>query len=153
MALLWTEPADVVSRWVGTDAPSVDNPVLPTLLEDAEDTALREFPDLLERVDGDGTTVPNTIPVRRVKKVLARVVIRHLRNPEGFRQTQEGAGPFQRGTTFGGEEPGSLYLTDEDRAELGGTLSGSAFTIDQTPQIDTPLGPQGWLTYGRTYVL
>lgn len=144
MAVQWATADDVRSRWIGDDLTVEDAQIL-TIIEDAEDTVLVEFPDLPERIDtGD-------IPLRRVAKVVARVVIRHLRNPEGVRQVQEGAGPFQRSMTHGGDDPGALYLTDEDRAELGAAGSGGAFTIDQTPAFTGPSTPGGWLAYGGTW--
>lgn len=147
MALIWTEPSDVTDRWLGSAVPATDAQIT-TLLEDAEDTVLREFPDLEERVGTD----PGQIPELRVQKVVARMVIRHLRNPEGVRTVQEGAGPFQETRTQGGSEPGSMYLTDDERAELSNTREGRAFTIDQTPQWESvDAGPAYWLEHGWTY--
>lgn len=143
MALLWTTPDDVSGRWVGDD-PLPDVSQIEILLEDAEDTVLREFPDLPDRLDA------GSIPVRRVAKVVARVVIRHLRNPGGERSRAQMGGPFSETVTFGGEDPGALYLTDEDRAELGGGGAGQAFTIDTTPTF-VPTRPEAWLTLGRTW--
>jgi hypothetical protein len=133
VALIWSTPRDVTGRWVSDDPIPATEDQIETLLDDAEDTILREFPDLPERV-GDG---PGMVPLRRVRKVAARVVIRHLRNPSGARSAQEGAGPFQRATTYGGDEPGGMYLTDQDRRELGGTKTGRAFQIDMTPMWNT----------------
>lgn len=143
VAPTWTTPSDVTTRWIGGDVPATDAQ-LNVLLADAEDTILGEFPDLQADIDAD------TIPLSRVRKVAARVVIRHLRNPSGLRSTQDGAGPFQRTTTYGGDEPGALYLTDEDRRELGGARSGRAFQVDGTPppvdQTSPTAGFQGWTT-------
>jgi hypothetical protein len=144
----WTIPSDVRDRWIGDEPLSASDTQIGTLIGDAEDLILSEFADLPDRIDAEGG-----VPLARVKRVVARVVMRHLRNPEGIRQQQEGAGPYQRSTTYGGNEPGALYLTDEDRAALGGSLSGAAFTIDQTPTTTAPLGPSGWLDYGGTYFL
>lgn len=152
--LVWTTTADVRDRWIGDEPLKATDPQIKTLLEDAEDTVLREFPDMVSRVAraaGLDTTDGPMTPLRRVKKVIARMVIRHLRNPKGIRQTQEGAGPFQRSMTMGGEEPGAIYLTDEDRAELGGHRSGGAFTIDTLPSVAPPDSPNSWLTLGRTW--
>ena len=136
MALVYTAYTDVESRWIGGDVPASVAQV-ETLLEDAEDTILGEFPDLDARI-ADG------LPERRVRKVAARMVIRHLRNPGGIRSTQQGAGPFQETTTFGGDEPGALFLTDEDRAEITGRKAGGAFTIDTTPAHVTAPQPDPW---------
>lgn len=151
-SLTWAQPSDVRDRWLGPEPLTADDTQIATLLGDAEDTAIREFPDLAIRVaraEGDDTTEGVATPKRRVVKVLARMVIRHLRNPEGRRQTQESAGPFQRSTTYGGDEPGALYLTDEDRAELGGHRVGGAFTVDTIPArvrttLDRSIEPRLW---------
>lgn len=146
----WTVSDDVRDRWVGTDAVPATDAQITTLLDDAEDSVLREIPDIATRIlraAGTDTTTGPSVPLTRVKKVVARMVIRHLRNPEGRRTTQRGAGPFQEGVTYGGDEPGALYLTDEDRRELGGAYTGGAFTIDSLP---SPLEARSW-TSGDTW--
>ena len=123
----WATPQDVRDRWLGpTSIPATDEQIS-TLIGDAEDTILRVFPDIQDRIDG------GELPLSRVVKVVCRMVIRHLRNPEGIRSQQEGAGPFQVSRTWGGSEPGALWLTDEDMAELAPGRRGRAFTIDTTP--------------------
>lgn len=122
---MWATYDDIVNRWVG---PSVlpDEMVVSTIIEDAEDTILREFPDLVDRIGRDEP------PLTRVVKVVARMVLRHLNNPQGVRSVQQGSGPFQSSTTFGGNDPGTLALTDADRADLSvpGVSAGKAFIID-----------------------
>lgn len=142
MALTWTKPDNVTGRWVGGTIPATTEQIT-TLLEDAEDLILREFPGLKV---GDGQS---EVPLKRVQRVAARVVIRHLRNPDGIRSASEGAGPFQRTTTFGGDEPGALYLTDEDLRDLG-RVPGGAFTIDTSGPVYTS-GPDQWFEIGRPY--
>jgi hypothetical protein len=156
VTLLWTEPGDVRKRWLGGQPLDAADTQITELLEDAEDTILREFPDIEDRVydpTEPGEAPENGVPVRRVVKIVARMVIRHLRNPEGVRSVQEGAGPFQETRTVGGNEPGSLYLTDDERAELSKLRRGRAFSIDQTPASwSDPEPPNLWLTIGRTHV-
>lgn len=132
MALTWTTTADVTTRWVGDDVIPADDAKIATLLEDAEDTILGEDPTIQVRIDS------GSLPVLRVKKVAARMVIRHLRNPAGQRSVMDTGGPYSRNVTFGGDEPGSLYLTDQDRDELGLRASSGAFTIDTAPILTTP---------------
>lgn len=136
--MTWTDYDDVASRWIGGGFPTDEGQVT-TLIEDAEDTVLRAFPTIQTRID-DGT-----LPEARVRKVVARMVMRHLRNPTGMRSTQQGAGPFQQTTTFGGDEPGTLYLTDADRSELAGPTSntGKAFAVDITPATANTV-PDDW---------
>lgn len=138
---MWTEVHDVRDRWVSGTLTATDSQI-ETLLDDAEDTILGEFPTIQTDIDNAA------IPLARVRKVAARVVIRHLRNPDGVRATSEGAGPFQRQTTYGGSEPGAMYLTDEDRAELGNRRGGRAFQIDSTPLDLTATAPDPWTVIG-----
>lgn len=138
MALLWTTVDDVKDRWIGEGSVPATDEQIARLLEDAEDTVSGEFPDLNDRIDG------GEIPPTRVAKVIARMVIRHIRNPEGVRSTQSTTGPFSEHVTFGGDAPGTIYLTDEDRAELAPRGVGRAFTIDPTPA--SVRGTYTWLT-------
>lgn len=121
---------DVKSRWLTGAVPATDGQLL-TLIEDAEDIILGEFPNVA--VD---------VPEGRVVRVVARMVMRVLRNPEGHRTVAEATGPFSGSTTFGGENPGELYLTDDDRRDLGGKRSsGRAFTVSTIPGA---YGRHGW---------
>lgn len=125
--MAWATPHDVRDRWLGPGSIPASDEQLATLIGDAEDTIWRAFPDIQQRIDN------NDLPLPRVVKVVCRMVIRHIRNPEGVRSTQQGAGPFQVSRTFGGDEPGALYLSDQDMAELAPGRRGRAFTIDTTP--------------------
>lgn len=132
--MAWTAPQDVKDRWLLGDFPVPDSQLM-VLIGDAEDTVGSEFADI------DARILAETLPVARVQKVVARMVIRHIRNPEGIRQINETTGPFTGSRTYGGAEPGSMYLTDEDRAELAGAKSGQrAFTIDTVPST-SPFSP------------
>ena len=125
--MAWTSPQDVKDRWLLGEVPVSDSQ-LAVLIGDAEDTVGSEFLDIQARIDA------GTLPLTRVKKVVARMVIRHIRNPEGIRQVSETTGPFTGSRTYGGAEPGAMYLADEDRAELSGAKSGQrAFSIDTIP--------------------
>lgn len=146
MSLLWTEATDVADRWIGGPIPASPAQI-ETLLEDVEDLILTEFPELPDRVGDD----PGQVPLSRVKRVAARVALRHLKNPDGVRSQMEGAGPFQKNTTYGGDDPGALFLTDADRADLGGTKSRRAFQVDMVPALPDE-GPHQWLpAYGGSY--
>lgn len=130
MPLQWTESADVTKRWIGDDPLPATPEQIETLLEDAEDTILREFPDVAERI----AATPPTLTEARVKKVASRMVLRFLRNPEGFRTATETTGPFSENRTFTGNAPGEIVLTDEDRADLAdGSGRKRAFTINASP--------------------
>ena len=132
--MAWTSPQDVKDRWLLGDFPVPDSQLL-VLIGDAEDTVGSEFADIDARITAE------TLPVARVQKVVARMVIRHIRNPEGIRQVSETTGPFTGSRTYGGAEPGAMYLTDEDRAELAGVKNGQrAFSIDTVPTT-SPFSP------------
>ncbi len=117
----WTVPDDVIDRWVGDAAPE-DVGLLQELIDDAEDAILVEYPTIELRIVGDtppATMPSDPLPIRRLRRVVSSMVIRHLRNPHGYRQFQETSGPFSRGATLAGDTPGSLQLTDEERRMLG----------------------------------
>ncbi|WGW12748.1 Gp19/Gp15/Gp42 family protein [Saxibacter everestensis] len=125
--MAWAEPGDVKARWIGGDPLPVTDQQLTTLIEDAEDVILGEFPTM-------NTLVPDTVPKNRVVRVIARMVIRVIRNPEGIRQVQETTGPYSQSETYGGDNPGELYLTDADRRDLSGRkTAGKAYTVSTVP--------------------
>ncbi|MFI9507567.1 hypothetical protein [Nocardia sp. NPDC052566] len=141
--MAWATARDVRDRWVGPGSfpADVTDQKLATLIADVEDSILGEFPDIQRRIDDYATPPhppnPRAIPVVRVVKVVCRVILRHVRNPEGMRSKTLGAGPYSTASTFGGDEPGSLALLDEDRDELSGLGSlgagQKAFTVDTIP--------------------
>ncbi|WP_342800977.1 hypothetical protein [Nocardia sp. No.11] len=139
----WAEASDVRDRWVGPGAFPADatDSKLTILIADVEDSIVSEFPDIQQRIDDYATPPdpvnPRAIPKARVVKVVCRIILRHIRNPEGMRSKTMGAGPYSVGNTFGGDEPGTLALTEEDRNELAGlgSLGGGqkAYTINTIP--------------------
>lgn len=125
--MTWTNFEDVQDRWIGSELPATEAQI-ETLIEDAEDTILREFPDIQDRIDDE------SLPLTRVVKVTYQMVARVLRNPSGMRSITRGAGPFQESVTHGGDEPGALYMTDQDKRELQVYSQGQdSFAIDMTP--------------------
>lgn len=136
---MWATVEEIKERWPEEEEgpiPATDNRI-GILIEDAEDTVLREFPDVPNRIDA------GTLPERRVVKVVARMVQRYLLNQSGVRSQTSGAGPFQQTITFGGDDPGALTLSDEDRRDL--TSGGSkAFSIDTTPAHYNAAEPDLW---------
>lgn len=125
----WAITTDVTGRWIGADVPT-DLVLISQLIDDAEMLVVAEFPDMAERVVDDPSMIG------RVRMVVARMVIRAMRNPSGVRQMQETTGPFSGSVTFGGDAPGALVLSDEDRDLLAGRAGGRprAFTINTTPE-------------------
>lgn len=128
----WASPEDVQARWVGPDAPD-DTPRLTTLIGDAQRLIIAEYPTMQDRID------TADIDPELVKQVVCGMVARVFRNPEGLRTGMEQDGPFSRQVTYGGDEPGSLHLSDDDRALLVGRPRGRAFTIDPAPNAGADL--------------
>lgn len=114
----WTTPDEVLQRWLGPGPFPVKDEQLAVLIGDAEDTILREFPDV------DARITATTLSVKTVQKVVSRMVIRQLRNPEGRRQTNRVSGPYTDSVTYAGDDLGEMTLTDVDRRELAARAAG-----------------------------
>lgn len=136
---MWVTFDDVLDRWVGEDRPT-DLGVVGTLVADAETVIAARFPGIADRIT-DGV-----LPVDRVKLVVSRMVTRAIRNPEGVRTRQEGTGPFSGSVTFGGDNPGDMWLTNEEADLLGpdGGRRQRAFTVSTIAP--TEPGPPWWVT-------
>lgn len=115
---------DVRRRWMGSAWEFTDDQVK-ALLDDAEDAVRSVVPT----VDADMSL--GVLPEARVTRVVCRVVLRVLRNPDGKRSTNVTTGPFSQNETYAGDNPGEVYLTDEDRRDLEGSRvrRRRAFTV------------------------
>lgn len=105
-------PEDVRDRWVGGDLDFTDQTIA-TLIGDAEDAIRASIPEIDDLVGV-------SIPAGRAKRVISRMVIRVLRNPEGIRTLQETTGQFSGSTTYAGDVLGEIVFTDDDRRDLLG---------------------------------
>lgn len=124
--MAWTQVCAVQDRWIGEEIPATFEQI-ETLIDDAEDLIKSALPDITSKIE-------STIPLSRVNRVVARMVIRYLRNPDGVRSRSHTAGAFSENVMYGGDNPGGLDFTDQDRKDLLGeeyaTRSrGRAFTI------------------------
>lgn len=131
--MAWVDPETVMGYWVGSDAPTDPQTVLPPLIKGAETVIKFHFKDMDARLAA--TEPAEEELMDRLEFVLARMVIRAVRNPEGARAVQSGAGPFQETVTYGGDEPGSIWMLDREYDMLlpegsRSKHSGKAFTID-----------------------
>lgn len=127
----WTTAEEVVAAWIGDDAPT-DTAKVDNWIGKAERLLRSKVPDLATRILADPVTEPDLLS--NVMDVVVSMVQRVFRNPEGVRQRQEGTGPFTGSVTYGGDQPGALWITDAELAML--SVSGSsrgAFTIDMIP--------------------
>ncbi|MET7741983.1 Gp19/Gp15/Gp42 family protein [Streptomyces sp. NPDC005385] len=129
---------DVLKRWTSVEELMATEEQVTTLLEDAEDRILIEFPTLESKVTS------GELRQETVIRVEVQMVMRHLKNPDGVRSAQMGAGPFQQTTTYGGEDPGTIYLTDDERRDLRGSTRsrGKVFMVDTVPPCSLPY--DGW---------
>ena len=107
-----------MNRWLGPGPFPIKDEQLSVLIGDAEDTILREFPDVPSRITA------GTLRVETVRKVVSRMVIRQLRNPEGRRQTNRVSGPYTDSITYAGDDLGEMNLSEDDRRELSARGTG-----------------------------
>lgn len=129
--MAWTTAAAVVAAWIGDDAPT-DLAKVDLWVARAERMLRSRVPGLASRVDAAPLTEPDLMD--NVSDVVISMVQRVFRNPEGVRTRQETSGPFSGSVTLGGDQPGDLWITDDELARV--SLTGSnrgAFTVDTIP--------------------
>ena len=119
----FTEFADVERRWL-VDEPIPAEAKVTAAIEDAEDALVAAVPDLAQRVN-DGR-----VPVGRVHRIVARLVIEKVTNPRGLRTLQTSTGPFSDTHTYGGDRPGQIVVSQADVNELLGRRRQRAFSIN-----------------------
>lgn len=136
----WTIPTDVTDAWIGEDAPT-DTTLLKVWIDKAEREIRRRVPDLQARIDAEAEATPaSTDLVAAAVDVTVAMVIRVFRNPDGARQKQWTTGPLSESMTVGGDNPGTLYITDDEFASLQAVVVSGAFTIDLIPTT-SPFSP------------
>lgn len=136
--MAWTLANEVTAAWIGNDAPT-STALVDTWIGKAERLLRAKVPTLTARLAVTPVTEPDLMG--NVKDVVTSMVQRVFRNPEGVRQRQEGTGPFTGSVTYGGDQPGALWVTDAELAliSVAGTNRG-AFVIDTTP-VTSPFSP------------
>ena len=132
--MAWTTADDVIAAWIGDDAPS-DASKVDVWIGKAEREVRRRVPDLQARVDANEPDL-----LENIQDVVTAMVHRVFRNPEGVRTVSTGTGPFSGSTTYGGDQPGGLYLTEDEVAKLSAVSSSGAFTVDMIPA-SSPFSP------------
>lgn len=145
--MAWVTAQDVIDSWIGSDGPT-DVASIEVWVGRAERLVRSVVPDLQARLDVEAALVPPvTDLLDSVRDVVVSMVERKFRNPEGVRTRQESTGPFSGSVTLGGDQPGELWLTDEEKRRLGagGSGSGKAFNVDMIPDY-SPFSPRayGW---------
>lgn len=108
----WTEPEDIINRWV-EDPPEPDDIVLLTFIEDAEQIIIEAFPDIEERVDS-GKLSPKTI-TRVVSSMVQRA---YVLSGLYVGSTSETIGSFSRQESYSipADERGLGLTTKEAKA-------------------------------------
>lgn len=107
--MAWTEPDDVLARWLGDKTPPPVTQIT-AWITDAETIIRSEFPTIQDRIDDED----EPLSLDTVRMVVCSMVLRVIRNPEQARS--ETLGPYS--FTRGGDSPGALTLTAEERALL-----------------------------------
>lgn len=128
----WVSQIDIEERW-GSSVELPHFSVVAARIHDAELLVRYEFPTIDARI-GEGDDVDEVL-LGNVRFVVAQMVLRVLRNPDAIRSRTEQTGPFSGTATYGGDDPGSPWMTDAERNMLSG-LPGAphakAFVIDPT---------------------
>lgn len=129
--MAWASAEDLINSWIGPGAPDEDEADRIDLwLGRAERKVRAAIPDLQDRLDAEAEAGATDL-LETVRDVVVSMVTRVFRNPRGIRQAQESGGPFQGSITYGGDHPGDLYITDDERGMLTGTGEGpQAFEVD-----------------------
>ena len=133
--MAWTAASEVVAAWIGDDAPT-DLALVDRWVGRAERLVRSKVPGIQPRI-----TAAEIDLLDNVKDVVTSMVQRVFRNPEGVRTRQESTGPFSGSITLGGDQPGELWLTDDEMSRLApASASRGAFTIDTIPA-SSPYSP------------
>lgn len=125
---MYASADDVLERWLGGNPPAEE--IIDTYISDAETLVNFEFPDLAAAVEAD------EFPIAQVRFVVCQMVTRALRNPDNVRQSSQTVDSYSESFTYAGSNPGSLWLTDQERvllSSVGPPTNQTAFTIDTVP--------------------
>jgi len=126
--MAWTTADSVLSAWIGDDKPS-DAALVGTWIGKAERLIRSRVPTIQARI-----TAGEVDLMENAQDVVSAMVQRVFRNPEGVRTRQESTGPFGGSVTYGGDQPGSLSLTDDEASRLSpASASRGVFTVDTIP--------------------
>ncbi len=117
----WTFPQDIEDRWIGEDFPQ-NTDLIEALIMDAEIIIKSEYPRIQERIDD------NVLDIEVIKFVVARMVSRVLRNPEGLSYIQQSTGPFSQAKNYGGGSV-DMWITEQEKDMLAPNQRGKAKSI------------------------
>jgi len=118
----------VIGSWIGDDAPT-NTALVDIWVGRAERMLRKRSLNLQARIDALEPDLLET-----VQDVVSNMVQRVFRNPEGVRQRNVNEGPFSESATYGGDQPGYLWVTDEELASLSAAdTTTRAFSVDTMP--------------------
>lgn len=113
-------PADIEARW--RPLSSAESTVAQTHIDDAWLELQHYVPTMVTRLEAD----PAELDVNVVKRVLAQMVKRVLKNPDGYQSEQIDDYKFVRAKE---DASGELYITEKELALLAPGVSTGAFSI------------------------
>lgn len=126
----WTVAQDVLDAWIGDGKP-VDEAAVTVWIGRAERLVRSQVKGIQVRIEsGDEPDL-----LEDVRDVVVSMVERKFRNPEGVRTRAEATGPFSGSVTLGGDQPGELWITDDElrRIQSPDSSAGAAYSIDLIP--------------------
>jgi hypothetical protein len=118
----WTYPQDIQDRWIGEGFDDFDTELIEALILDAEIIIKSEYPLIQDRIDD------NTLNIEVIKFVVARMVSRVLRNPEGLSYVQQQTGPFAQAKNYNGGNV-DMWITEQEKDMLAPNQRGKAKSI------------------------
>jgi hypothetical protein len=117
-------PEDVSKRHIGEELDAQVLAVVGVRLDDAERKLKSRLPDLDDRITA------GTLDVEDVKQVESEMVLRLIRNPEGFTQESDGNYSYMLSAAVAS---GRLEVRDDEWRQLG--VRRAVFTISTLPRM------------------
>ena len=126
---------DIESRW--RPLSEGEQTIAQALLDDAWAIILSHIPDASDQLGAE----PPTLDSALVRVVVARMVLRVMRNPDGKLSEQIDDYKFTRDESRAG---GDLYISDDEMAMLTPASATGAFSIRPSYVPDDLASMQGW---------
>lgn len=120
--MAWTSSQDVLDLWVGDNKPE-DTELIDALIAKAETIILATYPQIQARIDA------GSLNINVVIYVVASMVERVLRNPEGKSSYSYTTGPYAESASFTSTNKG-IWLTLDEKKLLKPATTGKAKQID-----------------------
>lgn len=114
-------------------------------ISEASQQVRDEVPDV-DGLDVDERVAAGVLSAATVRSVVARMVLRVLKNPEGARQRSQTVDDYSESITVDGSlSSGEMFISPREMARLLGSRGGSvsAFSVDTAPAQALLGGPWG----------